>query len=417
MDSTSITLLIAIVVLVALSAFFSASETAFSCINRIRIKNMANAGSKRAKLALSLAERYDELLSTILIGNNIVNIASATIATVLFTKFFLQNGATLSTIVMTVVVLIFGEITPKSIAKENAEQISMAFSPILRFLMVVLTPLNFCFRMWKRLVSKVFRPKTTQGISEDELMTIVDEAENEGGIDEQEGKLIRAAIEFNDLDAEDILTPRVDVVAVERNKPAEKIAQLFLEHGYSRIPVYENTVDNIIGVIHEKDFFANQHKEGFRLDDIISEVAYITENTKISALLRLLQKTKSHLAVVVDEFGGTVGIITMEDILEELVGDIWDEHDEVVEEIQKTGENTYHIKCSADLEDLFDLFGIDEEFDTVTVSGWVVQALGKIPDPGDHFTYQNLDVTVVQTDSRKVLEIEVKVLPEGEKTE
>ena len=417
MDSTSITLLIAIVVLVALSAFFSASETAFSCINRIRIKNMANAGSKRAKLALSLAERYDELLSTILIGNNIVNIASATIATVLFTKFFLQNGATLSTIVMTVVVLIFGEITPKSIAKENAEQISMAFSPILRFLMVVLTPLNFCFRMWKRLVSKVFRPKTTQGISEDELMTIVDEAENEGGIDEQEGKLIRTAIEFNDLDAEDILTPRVDVVAVERNKPAEKIAQLFLEHGYSRIPVYENTVDNIIGVIHEKDFFANQHKEGFRLDDIISEVAYITENTKISALLRLLQKTKSHLAVVVDEFGGTVGIITMEDILEELVGDIWDEHDEVVEEIQKTGENTYHIKCSADLEDLFDLFGIDEEFDTVTVSGWVVQALGKIPDPGDHFTYQNLDVTVVQTDSRKVLEIEVKVLPEGEKTE
>lgn len=414
MDSGSIGSLIAIIILVALSAFFSSSETAYTTINRIRFKNMAASGNKRAALALSLSDRYDELLSTILIGNNIVNIASASIATMLFIRFFGGNGPTLSTVVMTIVVLIFGEISPKSIAKENAEGVALAFGPALKLLMTIFTPLNFIFRMWKKLISKAFRPKKEPGLSGDELMTLVDEAENEGGIDKHEGQLIRAAIEFNDVDAEDILTPRVDLVAVDKKKSMDEIAALFLDNGFSRFPVYENTIDNIIGVIHEKDFFAALHRGATSIDGIISEVAYITENTKISILLQQLQKTKSHLAVVVDEFGGTVGIVTMEDIFEELVGDIWDEHDEVIEQIHKTGEHTYRIKCSADLEDIFDLFGIDEEFDSVTVSGWVVQELEKIPDPGDHFTFENLDVTVLQTDGRKVLEIEVKVNPEPE---
>ena len=298
--------------------------------------------------------------------------------------------------------------------RENAEGVALAFGPALKLLMTIFTPLNFIFRMWKKLISKAFRPKKEPGLSGDELMTLVDEAENEGGIDKHEGQLIRAAIEFNDVDAEDILTPRVDLVAVDKKKSMDEIAALFLDNGFSRFPVYENTIDNIIGVIHEKDFFAALHRGATSIDGIISEVAYITENTKISILLQQLQKTKSHLAVVVDEFGGTVGIVTMEDIFEELVGDIWDEHDEVIEQIQKTGEHTYRIKCSADLEDIFDLFGIDEEFDSVTVSGWVVQELEKIPDPGDHFTFENLDVTVLQTDGRKVLEIEVKVNPEPE---
>lgn len=411
MDSHSIMLVIAIIILVIFSAYFSATETAFSSLNKIRLKNMAAMGNKRAIHALELSDRYDEVLSTILIGNNIVNITMASLGTLLFTLFFHNNGVTISTVVITVVVLIFGEISPKSLAKENPESFAMFSTPILRFFIVLLKPLNALFKLWKRFLSRIIKVGDNKRITEDELITIVDEAENEGGIDKNEGDLIRAAIEFNDMDASDILTPRVDIEAVDVEKSMEQIADTFRSNGFSRLPVYKGTIDNIIGVLHEKDFNACVHQGLTSVESAVGQVAYTTENTKISSLLRLLQTTKTHMAVVVDEFGGTVGIVTMEDILEELVGEIWDEHDEIIEDFHKTGENTYHIRCSANLEDMLELFHIDEEFDCTTVSGWVVQNLQKIPDPGDCFTYENLEITVLKTDMRRVLEIEVKVIP------
>ena len=414
MDSHSITLIVVIAFLILMSAYFSATETAFSSLNRIRLKNLANSNNKRAKLALSLSENYDMLLSTILIGNNIVNIVSASLGTVVFVKHFHNAGVTISTIVMTVLVLIFGEISPKSLAKERPESFAMFSAPIIRFLVFLFTPLNFFFMKWKILLSKVFKVNDDRRITEDELLTIVDEAQNEGGIDEQEGELIRSAIEFNDLDVNDVLTPRVDVVAVDVTYSNDQIDGLFTESGYSRMPVYENSIDNIVGVLHEKNFNTYLKSGGESIRHIIKPVIFTTPTMKISKLLKLLQKTKCHMAVITDEYGGTVGIVTLEDILEELVGEIWDEHDEIVEEFTQINEDEYKISCSANIDKMFELFGIDEEYDTNTVSGFVIEELGKIPNEGDHFIYENLSITVTKTDFRRVLEVIVKVLPEGE---
>lgn len=414
MSSTSITLIAVIAVLVMMSAYFSATETAFSSLNKIRLKSLANNGNKRAAHALALLENYDKLLSTILIGNNIVNIASASIATVLFVEQFRlgNSGVTISTIVMTIVVLIFGEISPKSLAKESPERFAMFSTPFLSFFVKLLTPLNFLFQQWKKLLNKLFKAEDDRGITEEELITIVDEAENEGGIDEHESELIRSAIEFNDLEVEEILTPRVDVVAVEENDPMDKIAEVFRTNGLSRLPVYRETIDNIIGIIHEKDFYAQLYQNRNEIAPIIKTAVCATTSMPVSKLLRLLQGSKTHMAIVIDEFGGTAGIVTLEDILEELVGEIWDEHDEVVEEFKKNPDGSYLVSCSADLEDMFELLGLSEEVDTSTVSGWVIDELGGVPKVGDNFTYENLRVTVTRTDFRRVLEIRVELLPE-----
>lgn len=416
MSSTSVTLIAVIAVLVMMSAYFSATETAFSSLNKIRLKSLANNGNKRAAHALSLLENYDKLLSTILIGNNIVNIASASIATVLFVEQFRlgNSGVTVSTVVMTVVVLIFGEISPKSLAKESPERFAMFSTPFLSFFVKLLTPLNFLFQQWKKLLNKLFKAEDDRGITEEELITIVDEAENEGGIDEHESELIRSAIEFNDLEVEEILTPRVDVVAVEENDPMDKIADAFRTNGLSRLPVYRETIDNIIGIIHEKDFYAQLYQNRNEIAPIIKTAVCATTSMPVSKLLRLLQGSKTHMAIVIDEFGGTAGIVTLEDILEELVGEIWDEHDEVVEEFKKNPDGSYLVSCSADLEDMFELLGLSEEVDTSTVSGWVIDELGGVPKVGDNFTYENLHVTVTRTDFRRVLEIRVELLPEQE---
>mgnify|MGYP002559538664 FL=1 len=416
MSSTSITLIAVIAVLVMMSAYFSATETAFSSLNKIRLKSLANNGNKRAAHALALLENYDKLLSTILIGNNIVNIASASIATVLFVEQFRlgNSGVTISTIVMTIVVLIFGEISPKSLAKESPERFAMFSTPFLSFFVKLLTPLNFLFQQWKKLLNKLFKAEDDRGITEEELITIVDEAENEGGIDEHESELIRSAIEFNDLEVEEILTPRVDVVAVEENDPMDKIAEVFRTNGLSRLPVYRETIDNIIGIIHEKDFYAQLYQNRNEIAPIIKTAVCATTSMPVSKLLRLLQGSKTHMAIVIDEFGGTAGIVTLEDILEELVGEIWDEHDEVVEEFKKNPDGSYLVSCSADLEDMFELLGLSEEVDTSTVSGWVIDELGGVPKVGDNFSYENLRVTVTRTDFRRVLEIRVELLPEQE---
>ena len=413
MDSTSIAMLVALVALVAMSGYFSATETAFTSLNRIRLKNKADNGDRRAARTLELAEDYDRLLSTILIGNNIVNNVATTIGAVLFINLIDEvTGPTVSAIVLTVVILIFGEVSPKSLAKESPERFAMFATPLLGVLRTVLTPLNFLFTQWKRLLSKVFRKSADGGITEEELVTLVDQAESEGGLDQHESKLIRAAIEFHDLEVEEILTPRVDIVAVEDTDSMEEIAKIFAENGYSRLPVYHEDIDNIIGVIHEKDFHAARYRGLTSVKEMLGPMLYTTGNTKISELLRILQREKAHMVIVVDEYGGTEGLVTLEDIVEELVGEIWDEHDEVIEEFKKQEDGSYLISCSADLTDLFDLFKIKGECDSNTISGWVMEQIGRVPEEGDRFVSDGLDVTVTKVDHRRVLEIRVEVLPE-----
>ena len=269
MDSTSIAMLVALVALVAMSGYFSATETAFTSLNRIRLKNKADNGDRRAARTLELAEDYDRLLSTILIGNNIVNNVATTIGAVLFIKLIDDvRGPTVSAIVLTVVILIFGEVSPKSLAKENPEGWAMIATPLLRLLVVILTPANFLFTQWKRLLSKVFRTAQGDGITEEELVGMVDQAENEGGLDQHESDLIRNAIEFNDLEVSEILTPRVDLVAVPDTATMEQAASLFVESGYSRLPIYHDSIDNIVGVIHEKDFNAARYHGETKLADL-----------------------------------------------------------------------------------------------------------------------------------------------------
>ena len=408
-------MILILVVLVILSAYFSATETAFTSLNRIRLKSKADAGNRRAALALRMVDQYDNLLSTILVGNNIVNLSASSLATVFFTEGLrLQNGAVISTAVITIVVLVFGEVSPKSLAKEYPESFAMFSAPIMRILMVILTPVNFLFSLLKKLLSMVFHKEGDGGITEEELVTMVDQAESEGGLDQHESKLIRSAIEFNDMEVDEILTPRVDIVAVEDTDSMDDIAQAFAESGYSRLPVYHEDIDDIIGVIHEKDFHAARYRGQNDVKAITGPMLYTTGNTKISELLRILQREKAHMVIVVDEYGGTEGLVTLEDIVEELVGEIWDEHDEVIEEFKKQEDGSYLISCSADLTDLFDLFSIKGECDANTISGWVMEQIGRIPEEGDHFVSDGLDVTVTKVDHRRVLEIRVELLPEPE---
>ena len=330
MDSDSTWLILLLIVLVCFSAYFSATETAFSSLNRIRLKNRAAEGDRRAKLAYQLSENYDELLSTILVGNNLVNIASTAIATVLFTDALGTGlGPTVSTAVMTVAVLIFGEVGPKGLAKENAEDFAMFASPLIRVLIVVLKPVNLLFTQFKKLLTKLFKVTGNHSVTDSELLTIVEEAQQEGGIDEAESTMLRNVIEFDDIEAIDIMTPRVDVAAVPINATKEEIARVFRETGYSRVPVYEETVDSILGVILEKNFYNSVWDTDADIESILRPAEFIPPSMKISVLLRLLQQNKVHMAVIVDEFGGTEGIVTLEDVIEELVGEIWDEHDEI----------------------------------------------------------------------------------------
>lgn len=414
-DTVSILLIVACVVM---SGYFSATETAFSSLNRIRVKNMAEKGDSHAELVLRMSENYDSLLSTILIGNNIVNIACASMATLLFAKWLGNDvGPSVSTAVTTVVVLIFGEVSPKSIAKESPEAFAKFSAPFLHVLMILLTPFNFLFRQWKKLLSRIFHSSDNQTLTEEELLTIVDEAEQEGGIDTQEGSLIRNAIEFTETQAIDVLTPRIDLTAVSVDDSKDDIAAVFAETGYSRIPVYRDSIDHIIGILYQKDFHNYVYHTDKDISTIIRPAIYVTENKLIGELLQDLQKNKSHLAVVMDEFGGTVGIVTMEDILEELVGEIWDEHDEVVEEIRRTGENEYEVLGHTNAEKLFELLDIDKELDVVTVSGWVMDELARIPEVGDAFHYENVDVTVLAMDGKRVEKIKVVVTPDSEEDE
>ncbi len=412
MQSETIPLLI-IVFCIVMSAYFSATETAFSSLSRIKIKNMADKGNQRAGLVLRLSENYDALLSTILIGNNIVNIASASLATVLFVRFLgEENGPGVSTLVTTVVVLIFGEVSPKSIAKESPEGFAMFSAPLLRIFVFCLTPVNFLFKQWKKLLSAVFKPAESGGVTEEELLTFVEEVQQGGGINEQEGALIRSAIEFSERRADEIMTPRPDVVGIPAAATKQEIAAIFAESGFSRLPVYSGSLDHISGVICQKDFHHTVYRTDAAVASIVRPVLFCPENQKIGRLLKNLQKGKLHIAVVVDEFGGTCGIVTLEDVLEELVGEIWDEHDEVVQQIAQTGAGEYTVLGSAHVAELFGLLGREQQFNMVTVSGWIVETLGSLPEQGDTFEAQGLRVTVLSTLGRRVDKARVEVLEE-----
>lgn len=406
MGSDSINLII-IIVCVVMSAYFSATETAFSSLNRIRIKNMADKGHKKAALVLSMSENYDTLLSTILIGNNIVNILSASLATVLFVKLLgNESGPTVSTVVTTIVVLIFGEISPKSIAKESPEKFAMFSAPFLKVLVIILTPFNFLFKQWKKLLSLIFRSSADQGITEEELISIVEEAEQDGGINEQESMLIKSAIDFTDIEVGEIITPRIDITAISADSDKEEVARVFAETAYSRLPVYEESIDHITGVVYHKDFHNYVYHTDKKVSDYIRPVAFVPESKKIGVLFKELQQTKSHIAVVVDEYGGTVGIITLEDILEELVGEIWDEHDEVSRDVENVSEGVYVISGNAHVEKVFEEMGIeDDSLKPQTMGGWLMEKLMRIPEKGDVFEYNGYSFCVTKASGKRVEEL------------
>lgn len=413
MDPDSFTLFIVLmVILIAFSAFFSATETAYSSLNRARLKIRAESEKRSARLALKLADNYDKLLFTILIANNLVNILLATISTLFFSTI-IKNGSaatTVSTAVTTAAVLIFGEITPKTLAKEFPESFACAASYFIYFFMVALYPLNLFFTGWKLLLKKLFRFKGDDVITEEELLNYVEEANEDGTLDQNETELISSAIEFNDSEVGDILVPRVQMVAIDVDTPLSEIKKLFFDNGFSRLPVYNGSIDSIIGMIHEKDFFEALEKGAKNIKGIVTTIAFATEHMKIPVLLRSMQRQQVHMAVVVDEYGGTLGLVTLEDILEELVGEIWDEHDEVVDYFKKTDDNVYTVDGNAEKEEFFELFSIaDEESDSNTVGGWIVEKCGDIPSLGYTFTYQNLEIEITKRTIKKVLEIKVKI--------
>ena len=405
-----------LMLLLCMSAFFSATETAFSSLNKTRLKSLADQGNKRAGQALALADQYDNLLSTILVGNNIVNIALASIGTVLFVNLIGSAGVTVSTAVMTVAVLIFGEVTPKSLAKEAPETFAMRVAPVVKLLTMVLRPVNWLFAQWKKLLSKLFKVKDDRRLTQDELITLVEEVEHDGGMNAEESELLRSAIEFHDLDVADILTPRVRVEGVAADATAQEVAEEFEKSGYSRLPVYEETLDKIVGVIHQKDFYRKLREDKGNWQEIIKAAVYVPETVKISDLMRLLQKTKSQMAIVADEYGGTVGIVTMEDILEELVGEIWDEHDEIEVELQQGKNGEWRILGSAPLEELEERFGIGEDADASTVGGFVMQLAERIPKPGDVIPCGDWQFEVLKADERHVEEVLLRPAPDAPAT-
>ncbi len=401
--------IVIIVICVIMSAYFAATETAFMTFNRIRIKNAAEKGNKKARLVMKLDENYDTMLSTILVVNNIVNILASSMGTLLFIAIlkgsaFESWSSAISTAVLTVVILTFGEISPKTVAKKMPESFAMFSAPIINVFVYLFLPITFLFKQLQRLLMKIFKSEEDQGITEEELISIIEEAEEDGEIDKEESDLIKSAIEFNDLEVGDIFTPRIDIVATSKDATREDIHKLFTESGFSRLPVYEGDLDNVIGILYYKDFYT---KEFNSVEEIIKPVIYVAKTQKINDLLKELQDKQRHLAVVMDEFGSTAGIVTLEDIVEEIVGDIWDEHDEKVIELEQINEKEYIVSGKANISKLFDTLEIDEEPNVQTVNGWTMTVLGRIPAEGDVFESSGLCVKVLKMDGKRIANVHV----------
>lgn len=421
MPDGSVQLLVALIILILFSGFFSATETAFSCANKIKLRTLASNGNKRATKVLVLAEEnFDMLISTILVGNNIVNISAATISTLLFALLIKNpkiDSSFVSTAVTTVVVLIFGEITPKFIAKTYPEKLAMLFYPVIRFFTFLFKPINIIFSGWKKFISVAFKLKNEEIITEEEIITIVEEAKEDGTLKQEETELIKSVIEFDDQEVENIYTPRVNLVAVDINSSMEDIQKVFQTTKFSRLPVYLETIDQIIGTIHQSDFYSLLFTKATSIKSILKEPYFTTSHTKISKLLNQLQKNKTHMAIVLDEYGGTLGIVTMEDILEELVGEIWDEHDVEIAHYFKEDDTTYIVNGNAPTDIIFELFNHEDEkdnFEANTVSGWILEYLGEIPISGTTFKFKNLQIDILQSTVKKINKVRISLLEENE---
>ena len=400
--------LIVTLVCLVIYAYFSATETAFTTFNRIKIKMMAEKGDKKAQLALDLSENFDTLISTILIGNTLVNTLSASMATIFFTKLLVNMSEDLSaliaSVVMTVVVLVFSELSPKTLAKNAPDKFVLFSAPIIKVVQIVLKPLTVLFSQWQNLLSKIFKPQEETGMTEEELISIIEEAEEDGGIDEEEGTLIKSAIEFGDLEVGDIFTPRIDITSLPITADKETVAKTFTESGYSRIPVYEGDLDNVIGILYYKDFYSLANNKNVPIEEIIKPVIYVAKTQNVNDLMKELQEKQLHMAVVMDEYGSTAGIVTLEDILEEIVGDIWDEHDEIIEEIKEIGDGEYEVSGMTNVEKFFDELDLpfDDELDAATVNGWAMTVLERIPEEGDTFEHMGLKVDVLKMDGKRI---------------
>ena len=418
MDSDSIIMIIVMIALTACSAFFSATETAYLSFNQLRMKNLASSGNKRAKLVMSMYDDYDRLISSILIGNNIVNITLSSISTVLFIKFIGDAGATVSTVVITVVVLIFGEITPKSVSKDFADPFVLKTVYIVRGCVCILYPFSMVFGLWQKLVDRITVKPEEDVVTEEEIITMVDEAEEDGKIDPDEGNLIRSAIGFSDLTASEILTPRSDIIYLTKDMTNDEISAKFMESGYSRMPMCEESLDDVCGILHEKDFLYYLKNPSVPIESILTKSVFVSKHINIYELLKILQDAKCHMAVVSDEFGSVVGIVTLEDIIEELIGEIWDEHDKVEELFTLLSDGSYLIDCSADTDALFELLGIETEDEHTeqaqTVNGWLIINFGYIPDIGEKIDLDGLHIEVTATDKTKILEAKISKIPENE---
>ena len=409
MDDDGISQVAILIIVLLVSAYFSAAETAFLNYNKSRMRNL-EANNKRAALVLKLENNYDNLMSTILFFRSILNVTAASLVIFIFSKMFISNGILISTVIAIFIIMIAGELIPRGLANMAPEKAAMLSAPAMSLFMKLCSPVNFLLAMLKKMIYKFFKAEEHHSVYEDELRSMLDEVENEGVIDKSESDLIRSAIEFNETVAEDIYTPRIDIVGIEENESLESIKEKFILSGYSRLPVFSGGMDNIIGVLHEKDYYQALNRKEKDLKRLIAKTIYVTPNKKISELLKELQLSKAHMAIVIDEYGGTEGLITMEDIIEELVGEIWDEHDEVIEWFKKIGEDKYLVSCNADVDDMFELFGIDvdEELDITTVNGFVTMLFEGIPEEGGKIVYKDLDITVTKAEAKRVIEIQVE---------
>ena len=415
MDDDCISQVAILVFVLLLSAYFSATEAAFQRFNKSRMRNLA-ANNKKAELVLKLEDDYDNLMSTIIILRSILNVTAASLFILIFSKLFIKNGLLISTLAAILTVMIAGELIPKGLANMVPEKAAIICAPPMRLFMKICWPVNLLLANVKKVVYKVFKAEEQPSLYEDELRTMLDEVENEGVLDKDESDLIRSAIEFNETVAEDIYTPRIDIVGIEENESLDSIKEKFILSGYSRLPVFSGDMDNIIGVLHEKDFYQALTRKEKDIKKNITKTIFITPNKKISELLKELQLSKAHMAIVIDEYGGTEGLVTMEDIIEELVGEIWDEHDEVIEWFKKIGDDKYLISCNADIDDMLDLFGIelDEDLDITTVNGFVTMLFEGIPEEGGKIAYKDLDITVTKAEAKRVIEIQVERIKAGE---
>lgn len=406
---------IVIAVLVLLSAFFSATETAFSFVNKIRIQHSVDNGNKKAKNALYVIENFDNALTTILICNNIVNLSCSSIATVLCLNLFGDMGSAIATGATTLLVLTFGEVIPKCLAKEHCDAFSLKTAGILRVLMFILKPFVFVFLKLKSLALKIAGgSEDSPSVTENELKYIVESIEEEGVLEESESEMVRSALDFDEKTAEEILTPRVDVTFININDSQEKIKDIIIENRYSRIPVYEETVDHIVGILHTRDYLESlADGKAPDLRDIMQTPYFVFRTQQLSKILNAFKRTKIHLAIVTDEYGGTLGIVTMEDLLEEIVGEIWDEDEEIEHNYYKIGKGEFLVNGDIELDDLLALFDMDEdaiESDSVTVGGFILEHAGTIPHKRQSIEADGFRFTVMEVKDQRIIRVVVKKL-------